>query len=120
MQKCSILFCSIAILCCFLNNECANVQNGASNNNEIDTSELNIEKNIIENHDNGEKKGPTQNKIHRKKRPPQVGHKRSYNAYNNEAWRIFEQRERKSRIINLPDNWDRIPYIMQTYKFVFS
>jgi hypothetical protein len=27
---------------------------------------------------------------------------------------------RQQRVVNLPDNWDKIPYIMQTYKYVTS
>lgn len=65
------------------------------------------------------------NQIHKKKRkhkkhrlhPPRVGHKvQVQNGAGNAPSRLV--RQNVNRRVNIADNWERIPFIFQTYKFV--
>lgn len=56
-------------------------------------------------------KGP---RTHFKNRKPRVGHFQSINGVYDD----LENRriQRNARLINIPDNWDKNPFLLQTYK----
>ena len=48
-------------------------------------------------------------KLRKAQKQPTIKHKKSLNDYVNQ----------KAKIVNIADNWDRHPHILQTYKYVF-
>lgn len=52
-------------------------------------------------------------KKHRKNHLPLVRHRQSI---SNGSTVSYRRNFRQSKLVNIADNWDRIPYILQTYK----
>jgi hypothetical protein len=57
-------------------------------------------------------KGPRTHFKHHKK--PKVGHFQSINGLYDDL--EVKRIQRKTRLINIPDNWDKNPFLLQTYK----
>lgn len=88
-----------------------------TNNDKVNTDNLNIQKiklNIDETVFKGKIETEAVAKKHRKQRikkqDPIIGLKQQ--QYEKSS------RSRSSRVINLPDNWEKNPFILQTYKYI--
>ena len=89
-----------------------NQQHDLNLNNKLDKSLLNMEHKQVRINNEAHKGKNHHAKRHRKSKP-QIGHRQQLISNQNNH---NQPHRRRSRLLNIADNWDKIPYILQTYK----
>jgi hypothetical protein len=93
-------------------------------NSQVDQSTLNLRKHKLARSSHADepvagRKHVKRNRNSYRHQPPQVGHRQQVynsNQQNSQTQRSNQPHRRRSRVLNIADNWDKIPYILQTYK----